>query len=135
MDRFKFRAWDSRDGGWRTDFTIEPEAGEICDQYGCSGNRKDFIVMACTGLKDKNGKLIYESDMCLLSGLSYQVVWFGYCWAFLDDPEYHYGNGYLKFPSHKFMDFDETGEPGADYYKSCEVIGNIYENPELIKGR
>lgn len=85
--------------------------------------------MQYTGLKDKNGKEIYEGDIIAEweDGLEkverYQVKWHG-------------EDGYPAFdiePNH----FEETNalsfyaQNGEGY--ELEVIGNIYENPELLQ--
>lgn len=71
----------------------------------------NIIVMRCTGLRDKNGKLIFEGDI-LKSGIHYyQVVW-------------HEG----KFVLNKGCKNYPIG--GCDL---MEIIGNIHENPELLE--
>ncbi len=74
-----------------------------------------------TGLKDKNGKEIYEGDIVEWAGYKMEVFWgedigigYGSCWRPCGD-----NKGY-----HESM----TG-----FIDEYEVIGNIYDNPELLK--
>ena len=75
-----------------------------------------IILMQYTGLKDKNGKEIYEGD--ILKGTFYVFPM----------PEYDY----------VFQIYWDEKEKGfmASYFEpsECEVIGNIYDNPELLGG-
>lgn len=83
----------------------------------------EIILMQYTGLKDKNGKEIYEGD--ILEAKLKDFIWRGvieFGWATTDQNEYgwHYrGRGPIR------------PQDGID--KKMEVIGNIYENPELLK--
>lgn len=79
-------------------------------------------LIQCTGLKDKNGKLIYEGD--IIGGLfGGYVKWCDSCKSF-----------------EMFFD-DECGACNGDIYwyeiveddGKLEVIGNIHENEELLK--
>lgn len=71
-----------------------------------------------TGLKDKNGKRIFEGDICKIHNLVYKVEFKYSEWVFTILSKTGYC--YPVFNSH-------CGE-------YCEVIGNIYDNPELLKG-
>ena len=122
-DRYKFRAWD------KTENTYIEDAQFTYDD-GCEGGMGSFrhysfrdlledkncIVEQCTGLKDKNGKLIYEGDwLKTKDGYYCYVVWFkGFWWV-------------KSLPS-EAMDLEH-----AEFYKECEVVGNIHENADLIK--
>ena len=80
---------------------------------------KSFVVMQYTGLKDKNGKPIYEGDILTNSYGKIDVVIF-------------YENGFFgKSKSNMGKNNYWYNPLSSDYIKNKEVIGNIYENPEL----
>lgn len=76
--------------------------------------RSRYDVMQYTGLKDKNGKEIFEGDIVKCFKIHNSIV----CMA-----EYAWG---LKTKTLGFIPFSEI-------YGHFEVIGNIYENPELLE--
>lgn len=94
--------------------SIESKDKFIIDQTNLEFDEK-MIVMQCTGLKDKNNKWIYEGDIVKDINIpSYFCI-----------VEWIKGGFYLKSTvSNSFLLFDTTQQ---------EVIGNIYENPELLE--
>ncbi len=125
----KFRAWTgnnmeysvgaSKDGGFYCHKNKQDTASFHTTLYP-----KHVPIMQFTGLKDKNGKDIYERDIIInnkVPNTKYTVEWIksSYQLTRPDDREF-FGNGkiYGAFIS---------------VIKSIEVIGNIYENKELLK--
>jgi len=138
----KYRAWDKENklmifelnepnvfanrNGWELSFGTLPDIGQM------KGKCIETILMQYTGLKDKNGNEIYEGDI-------------------LEIPEYYDGD--YKTKAHKaVVEYDNSGFDlfyggeglynGHSGYDNLDtmvgnepivVIGNIYENPELLE--
>jgi len=118
MREIKFRAWD-KDGIY-TDKSKPGMLEEIEEKiyWDCVFHDDDFPIMQFTGLKDKNGKEIYEGDVIKFGKIPYELIdrnkkVFAVEWVSAFE-------GY--FPFNHF-----------DGIPPFEVVGNIYENPELIK--
>ncbi|MFR2137249.1 MAG: YopX family protein [Pseudoruminococcus massiliensis] len=92
----------------------------INNQGTTGGNGVDTeTVGQYTGLTDKNGKKIFEGDILRFGDdgeyLNYEVVWFGNRWVVI-----------------------QCGISGTDdldmfFCESSNIIGNIYDNPELLE--
>jgi len=82
---------------------------------------EEFELMQYTGLKDKNGVEVYEADICKVSvnGLSWTV-------------DFHCGEFYLKYEVAQGHTATSSLY-GHTCYDDLEVIGNVYENPELLE--
>jgi uncharacterized phage protein (TIGR01671 family) len=86
----------------------------------CTDNSKRTVIPETigqyTGLKDKNGTKIFEGDIVLLKGYDepYQVVFDESCFQAYSDS--------VRYAMDNFYDYE------------IEVIGNIYDNPELLEG-
>jgi uncharacterized phage protein (TIGR01671 family) len=91
-------------------------------EHSCSGWEEDFILMQFTGLKDKNGKEIYEGD--ILRTITYDKTY---------EVSFYIGSFVLidKDPGFTTIKKSPIGCYQTDII--LEVIGNIYENPELLK--
>lgn len=151
MRIIKFRAWDKEKKKFFTP-TYEAYKGNLEDLHLSLNGRLHlrtlenpvtdesqfpdrFILMQYTGLKDKNGKEIYEGDILKLNGGAedmYEAVGFqNGCFVL----EASWIEDNTSFPELKYYTLFANLEDNKTF-KDCiltEVAGNIYENPKLIK--
>ena len=132
MRDIKFRFLDGNTWVyWTSDDTASPYSGDFTfwqryDSYGTPDTLGQF-----TGMQDANKQDIYEGDIVSLNG-TIDVVEFGKIGY---DAKW---NGLTGFGLKSWYDSYYEGE---DFYELCyysdteniEVIGNIHENPELLK--
>ena len=122
----KFRVWDIELHMWINNI------GMGKDNTLCKGTEKRFAVMQYIGLKDKNGNEIYEGD--ILCNDEYQTwAWrgvikfshgvFGAEWLSIVKSQSMVGSWGQK---HNLRKLDD------DIVERQIIIGNIYENPELL---
>lgn len=124
-NRLKFRVWDKSEECYVDPvdcavFYIEPNGeitigvynnGDVDDVIYCK--EENICVEQCTGLKDKNSRLIYEGDFLIN----------------------HDGNiGFIEFKNACFMltAINEDNIMSTQDWTECEVIGNIHENADLL---
>ena len=124
MREIKFRAWDMESKiMWDWD-----EMQEWWEEAGYSDNmlRGDhYVPMQYTGLKDRNGKEIYEGDIIQIPD-DYEM----YGMACGEKYEVDFKNGRFRLrPKYRpdALGYDLEG------VEECEVLGNKYENPELLE--
>lgn len=124
-DRFLFRGKRKDNGEWTEGFLLKRWDGLWI--FSIDEKFADLIIPStlcqCTGLKDKNGNLIWEND--ILSG--------------------HIDDEFPEDETRKRVVWHENGwctnEPGCDDYEALddfdsenfEVIGNMIDNPELLE--
>jgi uncharacterized phage protein (TIGR01671 family) len=120
----KFRAWLKNDKEMIDVDEIHWFNGEldIIGDYITFVRKADEIeLMQSTGLKDKNGKEIFEGDIVDYKGREAVVKWHGSYASFI----YRFVDGLLERVS--------EWDPLFLAYYNFEVMGNIYENPELLE--
>ena len=119
----KFRFWDVRNkkfidedplySKWAVTLDGEPYNGKYDHRY----DEDEYIVQQYTGLKDKNGKEIYDGDII-------NVYFFS-----------TYLKGIVEYFASSFIVnwMDQTGDDLDKTPTEKEIIGNIFENPDLLK--
>ena len=120
----KFRAWDKELQTMLDVSLIDFKKGVLVGEHWEFGetnfmNFDEIVLMQSTGLKDKNGKEIFEGDIVKMAKDVYS------------EPTYyevvrHRGGAYRL----------ESKKHGCELWlrhTDCEVVGNIYENPEFLE--
>ena len=120
----KFRAWHNELGRmmsiknmWFQDSRIEElELNDAVMNEHITAYPDEIELMQSTGLKDKNGKEIFEGDIVSIDTDEFDLL-------------------FVKYESgiYWLMDDEECVEHLSDYYKYVSIVGNIYENPELLE--
>lgn len=115
MREIKFRVW------YRTVYGFKMETPADNYQLGVYLEPNDTVVMQYTGLKDRNGKEIYEGDIV--------AYWQG-------DVREEYLSHKLVRPVEWIATTQKTGwniAKGRGDVLNWEIIGNVWENPNLLK--
>lgn len=136
----KFRAWDKlekrmgevscikfRNVQYSQVFVRFKQLGKIVDEWFNydEGSCNNVILMQYTGLKDKNGKEIYEGDIVKIAGRYFKDSKVEHNFKVEYDESRAWFGVLDALHTVSLNDFD--------YEEDLEVIGNIYENPELLE--
>lgn len=117
----KFRAWNGLQMLCEDHFMIR--YGTVFAYTEFDGpEKRDWPLMQFTGLKDKNGKEIYEGDVVRWKGFAPDTAKYGVYHSLVCNDDCI---AYYEFGSDS--DYCASSES-----ESVEVIGNIYENKELL---
>lgn len=120
MRTIKFRVWDNQFKKWgnAADVRINASNGHVHGKFS-TGNVEDWKLLQFTGLLDKNGEEIYEGDILSYRNFDKIIV-----------VEYaEHVASYVGYTEDK----TEGCYPLARDVDELEVIGNIYQNPELFE--
>lgn len=142
MRDIKFRVWDKAENKWfplkncpafllnndqkeNLVFITKDGPYPIPQTGQDSGGRNRLVVQQFTGLKDKYGKEIYEGDLIQYNrqssydGTNFEVKWSEDRWGWV-----------LVSENGDFLGNEYT--PEGDRYKFIEIVGNIFENSQLL---
>jgi len=125
MRDIKFRVWNKH----QKDMIYNIEG--ICNESYCSNIRGDYwfsgILMQFSNFKDKNNNDIYEHDIVYFKA-NYTSKRSGWLKGVFIYDETNYYRPSIKVG----YDIYDIGEETDEFPYTCEVLGNIYENPNLI---
>ena len=128
----KFRAWSKLASRMYIVNGLYFDRGMV--QYANNDNSirfiklENIILMQSTGLKDKNGKEIFEGDI-ITNGIdivdvrNHETLGF---YTMVNGREVFFGHG---------TSIEEFEEDIEGFTEIAEILGNIYENPELLEGK
>jgi len=144
MRKIKFRGYGIVEKKWFYGNLVEGNAGYYITVADYNETDGDIIryhpietktIGQFTGLYDKNGKEIYEDDIFTIDGkypklVKYINEWSAFCVANLDTLT----NPLMSKWRDKYKYQQLSPLWWSDFKNEIEVIGNIHDNPELLKG-
>lgn len=145
MKQLKFRAWDSQTKRFIQDdvdvenrenhdlgnYALDP-SGVLyffqSDEGGMSVlDKKDVEIMQWTGLKDKNGQPVFEGDIVHEDCTNPNVNWTYEVFYDKDEAKF-----WLRNEEEVYGQWNVYDDPAYVRWSLYEVIGNVWESPELI---
>jgi len=143
----KYRAWDSaKKEMFKDTFAITESGQVVVVEQESVASSPDYVfvdhlvIMQSTGLKDKNGKEIFEGDILEIQGIK-MIVKFG-SYKYLETSK---NNGHILGILHDGLGFyvecinaadpDNISPFEPETLKNSQIIGNTYENRELLEDK
>lgn len=127
-ERFKFRVWDTDIKEYLVGEFLVGGCGDMIHNvvdYESFLNKGNYIIEQCTGLKDKNGKLVYEGDVLLCDRKDVECA---------TGAEIHYKSSGVvqreKNGKYFIIGEDWYGSDITFYNECAEIIGNVHEQAE-----
>lgn len=119
MREIKFRIWDihSHLKCYSNQYSLYCANGVISNGVHVDGEKKRYIAQQFTGLYDKNGKEIYEGDILKWHEGDHE----------LSEVVFQNGSFFVKGVNWGALWYI------GDYNDSYEIVGNVFETPELLK--
>lgn len=127
VDRYLFKAKRIDNGEWVVGYLYRLSENNppfiMLRKYGENYEVDEHTICCCTGLKDKNGTLIWENDIAKdEKGSLYKAFWqnnyYQFSWICVKSEIFQSG---IKWDLYVMRSFE------------IEVIGNIFDNPELLE--
>ena len=144
MREIEFRGKIIGNGEWvKGNLILQDKEARIItdyDEFGttwvdCFCDEVDINTLGqYTGLKDKNGTKIFEGDVVKLVETNYDYEWTAIVEFGNSNGEYIWGWNLKPITKDVEYNLDILCWVEMPIGAICEVIGNIYDNPELIKG-
>lgn len=114
-DRHGYRVWDNERGGFRTKISTHPTIFECDNSKGENFHKcesQNFTLEQCTGLKDKNGNLVFEGDILKVK---------------LRPGKYKKGVVCWKIDCWRWEGYSLSG-----ILNEAEIVGNVHENEKCL---
>ena len=125
MREIKFRAWDVEKERWCTDETLLQADGSVMFSHG-EDHGDEIDIQFWTGLPDKNGKEIWEGDICKMTCSEFSPD--GTVMPYTDLGVMRWQDKSAKFS----IECNASSIKGERDVDAVEVLGNIYESPEPL---